>query len=318
MAVADHVDRFRTRPSVAVADRARPDVVRSDLLRRSDGRGRPRYRLPRPSAISGTFMPEPVTIVIPHFQTLDAIRLCLRSIRRFTTPPYVVRVLDNGSTDASLAYLRGLAWIECVDTGVANDLVGAQAAALNRGADTVTTPFFLVMHSDTYVHRAGWLDMLLAAAGGGYAAVGTRHQTIRAYDSALLARVTAQSLPLIGRLARREAAAGVAWVRSCLTLYRTDAFRAAGCRFASDGKGDATHAANAALVAHGERILALPDRLVGYYVFHKGDTTRIANQLYDARDAEFRARIVRHRRHVGGFHARPQTQAILADASLDQ
>jgi glycosyltransferase involved in cell wall biosynthesis len=260
-----------------------------------------------------------VTILIPHYQTLDAIRLCLRSIRRYTAPPYRVLVLDNGSTDASIDYLRGLAWVECVDSGVRNDLIAAQAAALNAGAERVTTPYFLVIHSDTYVHRPGWLAFLLARLrGGGYAAVGTRHQTIRAYDSALLAGVAARAAGLIARVAARETADGVPWLRSCLTLYRTAAFHAAGCRFASDGREDATHAANAALAAHGQRLLALPDRVVGYYVFHKGDTTRIANRLYADDDPEFRDRIARHRRHLGGFHARASTQAILRDASLDR
>ncbi len=260
-----------------------------------------------------------VTILIPHYQTLDAIRLCLRSIRRHTPPPYRVVVLDNGSADASLDYLRGLAWIECVATGVANDLVSAQAAALNVGVDRVETPLFLVIHSDTYVHRAGWLAFFVARLrAGSYAALGTRHQTNRAYDSALLADVAARAAGLIARVARREATAGVPWLRSCLTLYATDHFRAAGCRFASDGKQDATHAANLALVAHGHRLLALPDRAVGYYVFHKGDTTRIANRLYRADDPEFRRRITRHRRHVDGFHARLATQAILRDAALDR
>ncbi len=121
-----------------------------------------------------------VTLVIPHYQTLEAIRLCLRSIRRYTQPAPRVLVVDNGSTDASIGYLRRLAWIDCVQSGVRNDLVGAQAAAPNAGAARVESPYFAVMHSDTYVHRAGWLAMLLAALQrGGYAAVGSRHQTIR-------------------------------------------------------------------------------------------------------------------------------------------
>ena len=82
-----------------------------------------------------------VTILIPHFQTPDAIRLCLRSIRRYTAPPYRILVLDNGSSDASLDYLRRLAWVECVPTGVPNDLIAAQAAALNVGAERVATPY---------------------------------------------------------------------------------------------------------------------------------------------------------------------------------
>ena len=262
---------------------------------------------------------EEVTILIPHYQTLDAIRLCLRSIRRHTAPPYRVMVLDNGSIGGSIEYLRGLAWIELVATGVRNDLISAQAAALNVGAARVATPYFLVIHSDTYVHRAGWLAFLLARLlAGDYAAVGTRHQTIRAYDSALFAGLASRSALLIARLVRRETAAGAPWLRSCLTLYCTDRFRAAGCRFASNGQEDATHAANARLIAHGERLLALPDRIVGYYLFHKGDTTRIANRLYTDDDAEFRGRMARHRRHVGSFRARAATQAILADASLDR
>lgn len=259
-----------------------------------------------------------VTILVPHYQTLDAVRLCLRSIRRYTEPPYNVVVLDNGSSDASVEYLRGLRWIELVRTGVANDLVSAQAAALNLGAERVATPYFLVIHSDTYVHRAGWLPFLVERVrAGNYAAVGSRHQTIRAYDSLRIARWTAAGAAYLARVAGRETAAGIPWLRSCLTLYRTDLFRAAACRFASDGKEDATHAANTALAAHGHRLLALPDRAVGYFVFHKGDTTRIANRFYEFDDTEFRDRIARHRRHVGGFHARPEVQAILRDASLD-
>jgi len=260
-----------------------------------------------------------VTILIPHYQTPDAIRLCLRSIRRYTAPPYCIFVLDNGSSDSSLDYLRSLAWVELVPTGVPNDQIAAQSAALNVGAERVATPYFLVIHSDTYVHRAGWLPFLLdRLRGGGYAALGTRHQTIRVYNSAIGARWAASGAALVARFTRRETAAGVPWLRSCLTLYRTEAFRAAGCRFASDGQEDATHAANAALAAHGGRLLALPDRSVGYYVFHKGDTTRIANRFYTSDDSEFRDRIARHWRHVGGFHARAETQAILADASLDR
>jgi len=259
-----------------------------------------------------------VTILIPHYQTLDAIRLCLRSIRRYTAPPYRVLVLDNGSADDSIAYLRQLGWIECVSTGVDNDLISAQAAALNLGAARVRTPHFVVIHSDTYVHRAGWLAFLLTwLRAGRYAAVGTRHQTIRAYDSAWLARLAARGAGLVDRVAPRATTAGVPWLRSCLTLYRTDCFRAAGCRFASDGREDATHAATAALVACGQRVLALPDRAVGYYVFHKGDTTRIANRFYADDDREFGERIERHHRHLNRFHARAATRDILRDASLD-
>lgn len=267
-------------------------------------------------AMAATAQHDPVTLLIPHYQTPDAIRLCLRSIRRYTAPPYRVLVLDNGSRDGSREYVRSVRWAECIDTGVLNDRLAAHAAALNIGVSLVDTPYFAVCHSDTYVHRAGWLSFLLRRLQrGAYAAVGTRHQTIPAHDSALLARLADRTAGLLSRVSAREIAAGVPRIRSCLALYRTDAFRAVAGRFSSADRQDATYAPNRALAEHGYRLLALPDRVLGYYLFHKGDTTRLANRLFPPEDLP--ARIDRHSRIYLGFHERRTTQAILGDASLD-
>ena len=171
---------------------------------------------------------------------------CARSAATPRRRTRVLRARQRLARRVARATCASLAWIECVDTGIANDLVGgAGGGAQPRRRDGSTTPFFAVMHSDTYVHRAGWLAMLLAAAArAATPRSGTRHQTIRAYDAGWAAQAGRRAAPLIARLRGREAAAGVAWLRSCLTLYRTAAFRAAGCRFASDGREDATHAAN--------------------------------------------------------------------------
>ena len=49
-----------------------------------------------------------VTVCLPHWQALSLIRPCLRSIRKHTRPGQVhVVVVDNGSRDESLDYLRG-------------------------------------------------------------------------------------------------------------------------------------------------------------------------------------------------------------------
>ncbi len=48
------------------------------------------------------------TICIANYKTLDFIRLCLRSIRKFTSYPYEVVVVDNNSQDESLDYLKSL------------------------------------------------------------------------------------------------------------------------------------------------------------------------------------------------------------------
>jgi len=50
-----------------------------------------------------------VSICIPHWQVKELATLCLRAIRKFTKNiPIEVIVVDNGSQDESLDYLRGL------------------------------------------------------------------------------------------------------------------------------------------------------------------------------------------------------------------
>ena len=83
-----------------------------------------------------------VTILIPHFQTLEPVRLCLRSIRKYTTHPHRVRVLDNGSADASLPYLESVRWIELVQTGLNNDTWRSHYEALNRAVEKWIRPTF--------------------------------------------------------------------------------------------------------------------------------------------------------------------------------
>jgi Glycosyl transferase family 2 len=264
------------------------------------------------------------TILIPHFQTADAIRLCLRSIRRYTPEPCVVRVLDNGSSGASLDYLRSVGWIDLVATGWRNNLdVGGIASAhykaLNDAVAEVETPYFLVMHSDTFVHREGWLSFLIGQLRQrDCAVVGSRHQTIPVTHSRLMCRFVARHTWITNGPLRREFKPGVAWIRSCLALYDTARFRNAGCAFATEAGEDVTHRANELLAARGEQLMALPSAVLGYYVFHKGDTTRIVNHLYSADDTELRRRRERHRRAVGQFLIRPTVQALLADPGLDR
>ncbi len=105
------------------------------------------------------------TICVVNYKTLDLTRLCLRSIRKFTRPPYEVIVVDNDSQDASTEYLRSLKWIRLLERkDKTNDSSGgyAHAAALDMVLRQTQTEFFVAMHSDTFVHRDNWLSELLA------------------------------------------------------------------------------------------------------------------------------------------------------------
>jgi glycosyltransferase involved in cell wall biosynthesis len=106
-----------------------------------------------------------VTICLPHWQVQELVTLCLRAIRKFTTKiPIEVIVVDNGSEDESLDYLRGLKWIRLIERRK-QDLpafwVDGFVSALDIGFAHCNSPYFIIMHTDTIVKRPDWLERML-------------------------------------------------------------------------------------------------------------------------------------------------------------
>jgi len=111
-------------------------------------------------------MSKKVTICIPHFETPDLIRLCLRSIRKYTEGTYDVIVVDNDSNQESLDYLRSLSWITLIERPGEIKTQGgwAHGTALDMALDRCVTDYFLAMHSDTIILRHGWPSYFLMRA----------------------------------------------------------------------------------------------------------------------------------------------------------
>jgi GT2 family glycosyltransferase len=104
------------------------------------------------------------TICIVQYKTLDFTRLCLRSIRKFTSYPHQVLVIDNDSNDESLEYLRGLKWIKLIERKPEPDEPRggySHAAALDLGLANCNTEYFVSLHSDVFVKQSGWLGDLI-------------------------------------------------------------------------------------------------------------------------------------------------------------
>lgn len=105
-----------------------------------------------------------VSICIPHWQVKELVTLCLRAIRKHTRAiPIEVIVVDNGSEDESLDYLRNLSWIRLIERGkqTPEHWVKAFVTALDLGLQYSRGEYFLIMHTDTIVKHAGWLERLL-------------------------------------------------------------------------------------------------------------------------------------------------------------
>ena len=119
-----------------------------------------------------------ITICVPHWQVIEDVRPCLRSIRKHSRGENIeVIVVDNGSNDASLDYLRSLSWIRLIErpeekhTNWPANVFTAWDLVLRQ----VECDYFVGMHSDVFIKADDWLDPFLREIGRGprVAAVGS-------------------------------------------------------------------------------------------------------------------------------------------------
>lgn len=105
-----------------------------------------------------------VTVLVPHYKTLELTKLCLRLLRKHTDPEKMhVLVIDNGSNDESSEYLKTLSWIELHTRQPAADEEPAMAhsLALDEGLALTKTPYVLSIHTDTLIKSDKWLGFLI-------------------------------------------------------------------------------------------------------------------------------------------------------------
>lgn len=267
---------------------------------------------------------QPVTILIPHYRTLDSIRLCLRSIRKYTPrESVIVRVLDNGSRDASLDYLQSLSWIDLIHTGCENHIWKAHYQALNQAISDVETPYLLLLHSDTYVHHPDWLGFLFRQMRGEVAAVGPRHQRIPVRTPLWMLPAAIQSMR------SRERKPGLPALRSFCALYDTGVLRKLGCQFVTEAGEDITVSVNEALMENGHLLKGLSACHLSKYLFHASAVTLVTQGTEPVRrrntakacqtGQSYVDRRTRRRttRMLDRFAALPSTLGILSDSSLD-
>jgi glycosyltransferase involved in cell wall biosynthesis len=107
--------------------------------------------------------PDLASLVVPHYQTGELAKLCLRAIRRMTDSPYEVIVVDNYSRDGSLDYLRSIPWIRLIERGPETepDAVHSHASAVQLGLAAARGQWLVSLHTDTLARRDGWLRLLV-------------------------------------------------------------------------------------------------------------------------------------------------------------
>ncbi len=102
-----------------------------------------------------TAVKQPISLVIPLYNQLHYTKQCVEAIRRHTTLPYELILVDNASTDGTREYLRS---IEA--TVITNEKNLGCAKAWNQGVLASRGSVIGILNNDIVVTN-GWLEGLL-------------------------------------------------------------------------------------------------------------------------------------------------------------
>lgn len=98
---------------------------------------------------------DPVNIIIVTWNACGYTKFCVDSIKRYTDIPYHLTVVDNGSTDETLDYLKLQPDIRVI----ANKENLGYGGAINQGYEVEPTRFVCVMNNDIVVSPS-WLKTM--------------------------------------------------------------------------------------------------------------------------------------------------------------
>jgi len=98
-----------------------------------------------------------ITAIIPHYNGVEILQDCLQSLEDNSIIPLKVILVDNGSTDSSVAMAESkFTDVEILKMGENLGFAGG----CNAGIRAADTPYVLILNNDT-LHKKGWLEHLL-------------------------------------------------------------------------------------------------------------------------------------------------------------
>jgi GT2 family glycosyltransferase len=106
----------------------------------------------------GSRAPVPATVAVATVDNLVFLKLCLESVLENPDSPREVVVVDNGSSDATSAYLRALAEAQPTVRPIFNQTNLGFAAAINQALVEAAGDVIVVLNDDVIV-PAGWLTL---------------------------------------------------------------------------------------------------------------------------------------------------------------
>jgi len=98
-----------------------------------------------------------VSIIIPHWNGIDIITECLKSLEKVTYPNIEIIVVDNNSTDDSVNHIRKIFPNVIIFENEKNE---GYAGGCNRGSEIAKGEYLLFLNNDT-IHEPNWIEPLV-------------------------------------------------------------------------------------------------------------------------------------------------------------
>ncbi len=260
-----------------------------------------------------------VSIIVPHFQTPELAKLCLRSIRKYTTDiDYEVIVVDNASKDAaSKEYLRSVNWIRLIErTGEIATGSIAHREAVAIGFEAARAPFVLTVHTDTIPIRSDWLQFHLSPmlADHNIAAIGTDKLVLRSTVQEWL-RTVEDAVMWWKRFRPVRVVNKLPYIRSHCALYRRSIMEKHSISYNDKPLLTAGQGLHQDLERLGYECRLLDPRDVSMRVVHLNHATELL--LPELQSQSRFLHLWRGQSRIRRFFQQPEIQAIFGDESLD-
>lgn len=254
-----------------------------------------------------------LSIAIVNYKTPDVTPVCLELLRAAINPARTpIWVVDNASRDASLDYLRSLDWIHLMERSPVPGEPGfmAHGCALDMILERVTTPYLLLMHTDTFVYDPAILSILLkkCAASDKIAAVGCLEPTWRSLPHAFLRYVARgakyhyrKARLALGLKSRRPKLHYETHLKSFFALWNVDLVKRHGMTF-SMGSRNPGYEMQDQLTALGYQFMPVSPRLIFRHLDHIDKATASAKdgtRINDRRFSKYHAILTNAKKRQG-------------------
>ncbi len=133
-----------------------------------------------------------VAVMILNYNGLRWLDTCLRSVLKSTYPSYDVYLIDNGSTDRSLEFVRRAFPSVRV---IAHEFNLGFPEAYNRAISQVACEYVVLLNNDTQVLNEDWLEHLVSVADGDNAVAAVACKMVSMRDHRILDSVGGMGIP---------------------------------------------------------------------------------------------------------------------------